>query len=117
MHEQSMNPISPKKGRLRYYAKSSTVRETFWQILGLIGGDREMGTAISCTKCSQMAGPIHTTASCTHVSPSGSFQAAEMHCPARFAKTWPFWHQQNEQPSEEVSKKHFVITMQDVETQ
>ena len=49
MHEQSMNHISlkKKKNRPRCYAKSSTVQDTFWPIPGW--GDREMGTAISCT--------------------------------------------------------------------
>ena len=56
-----------KKDGPRYYAKPSTMQDTFRQILGLIGGDWEMGTAVSCTKCSQMAGPIHATGRCTRV--------------------------------------------------
>ena len=48
--------------RPRCYAKSSTVLDVFWPILGLISsaacGNWEMGTAISCTECSQVAGLI-----------------------------------------------------------
>ena len=44
------------------------IANCLWQLLAkedkvlvtLIWGDREMGTAISCTECSQVAGLIHT---------------------------------------------------------
>ena len=41
--------------------QSHTLRRMIWIIPGLIScwGDREMGTAISCIKCSQVAGLIY----------------------------------------------------------
>ena len=41
----------------------STVQDVFWPIYKASSaalGDREMETAISCTKCSQVTGVIHT---------------------------------------------------------
>ena len=56
MHEQPTNHISlEKKSRPRCYAKSSTARDTFPPIPGLISCTEvtswEMETGISCTKC------------------------------------------------------------------
>ena len=62
-YEQSINHISLKTDRPRCYAKSPTV---LGHVLvntrphQLCWGDRKMGTTISCTKCSQVAGLIHT---------------------------------------------------------
>ena len=56
MHEHSITH------RPRYYTKSPTVQNALQPIpdLMLRWGDWEMGTAISCTKCSQVAGLIQT---------------------------------------------------------
>ena len=57
MHEQSTNHISLNKKPGLDVMQSPTVLEIFLPHQ-LHWGDREMGTAISCTECSQVAGLI-----------------------------------------------------------
>ena len=60
MDEQSVNHISlNKKAGLDVIAMSLTVQVACWPIPGW--GDQAMGTAISSTKYSQVAGLIHMT--------------------------------------------------------
>ena len=62
-----MNHIS-LNGKSRCYAKSPTMQDAVRQIPGMHWGDREMGTATSCTKYSQVAGMyvihVYTVGTC-----------------------------------------------------